>query len=238
MSLDLGEMYGELKTAIDEIDNLLDSVSGSKTVGKRKVVSDLVAKHEASWKSAVDSTVSGLSNMDPETKAAVYYALVNNLRSNFDKEVVGYVDGLVDALPTQEALISEEQVGEYSEKRSQLYSKIKTVVELADTLGGEKLELPRVRRGSSGKRGPRNLSLFTFFINGEEVDLTIGQIAKENGYDKASELTAALKAAGIDTHSGAEIPDFTLPNGKVLSGYRPEDDDDDEDDETAEEVED
>lgn len=236
MSLDLKEIYTELFGAINEIDVMLDSVSGSKAAGKRKVISDLTSKHEALWKSAVDNTVASLSQMEPENQAAVYYALINNLRNNFDKNVTGYVDGLVDAQPKQEALISEEEVAKYSEKRSQLYAKIKTVVELAESVGDEVLEMPRIRRGSSGKRGPRNLSLFIFSLDGEEVeDMSIGQIAKENGYEKAADLTAALKASGFDTHKGAEFADFILPNGKVLSGFRPEDEDEeDEDDESVE----
>ena len=118
MSLDLKDIYNELFEGINEIDVLLDSVSGSKAAGKRKVISDLTSKHEAFWKDAVDTTVTQLSTLDAEQQAAAYYALVNTLRTNFDKSVTGYIDGLVDAQPKQEALISEDDVAKYSEKRS------------------------------------------------------------------------------------------------------------------------
>ena len=104
-------------------------------------------------------------------------------------------------------------------------------MELAATVADEDLEMPRVRRGSSGKRGPRNMSLFVYSIDGVEVeDASIGQIAKENGYEKAAELTAALKATGFDTHKGTEFDNFTLPNGKILSGFKPDDDEEEEED--------
>ena len=90
-----------------------------------------------------------------------------------------------------------------------------------------------MRRGSTGKRGPRNLSLFTFWIDGDEVDMTIGQIAKENGYDKAGDLTKALRAAGFDTKDGDSFSNFKLPNGKVLTGER--DDSEEEEEDTDEE---
>jgi hypothetical protein len=75
------------------------------------------------------------------------------------------------------------------------------------------------------------LSLFTFFIDDEEVDLTIGQIAKENGYEKASDLTKALRNEGFDTREGNEFGPITLPNGKVLSGVRDDAEDDEDTDE-------
>jgi hypothetical protein len=229
MSLGLDEIHSQMMEAINEIDVLLDSVSGGKTAGKRKITTDLMTKYNTVWEQAVGDVVTQIEGQPVEVQAALYSAFVSTLRNKFDKTSSAYIDGLVEAAPTQQALISEDEVEVYSKKRSELYAKIKTVVDLAATVSDEELPMPTSRRGSSGKRGPRNLSLFTFYIGGEEVDLTIGQIAKENGYEKAADLTAALKATGFDPREGSEFSDFELPNGKVLSGERGDEDEDEDD---------
>ena len=233
MSAQLNEIYQQMMEAVNEIDVKLDSLSGGKTAGKRKIVSDLMEKHESVWSNAVTDIVNFVNGQDPEVQTAVVSALESALRKNFDKSVNAYVEGLVDSQPVQQPLVSEEEAAVLSSQRSELYQQIKAIVGLAESIGEEGFEMPKMRRGSTGKRGPRNLSLFTFWIDGEEVDMTIGQIAKDNGYDKASDLTKALREAGFDTKDGDSFEDFELPNGKTLSGQRDdsEEDDDDSDDE-------
>ena len=232
MSAQLGEIYGQMMEAVNEIDVKLDSLSGGKTAGKRKIVSDLMEKHEDVWGQAVNDIVTFVNGQTPEVQTAVVSALESALRKNFDKEVNSYVEGLVDSQPVQQPLISEDEAAVLSGQRSELYQQIKAIVGLAESIGEEGFEMPKMRRGSTGKRGPRNLSLFTFWIDGEEVDMTIGQIAKENGYDKAGDLTKALRAAGFDTKDGDSFTDFELPNGKVLTGERDDsEEDEDSDDE-------
>lgn len=231
--MELNEMYDSLMEVINEIDTKLDSLTGGKSASKTKILNGLVQENSSLWESAANDMIAQLKTLDPDKQAAVYTGFVSKLRKEFDKEVNSYVEGIVDAQPVQEALITPEEAEVLSKKRSEVYQKVKSVVELADTFG-EEFEMPKIRRGSTGKRGPRNLSLFTFFINGEEVDATIGQIAKDNGYDKAGELTDALRKSGFDTKDGAEFDSFELPNGKILSGYRDDTDEEEEEVETEE----
>lgn len=233
---DLREIYDNMMAAIDEIDVQLDSLSGGKTAGKRKIVNELMEKHNNVWASPTEEIVNFIKSQDPEVQVAVVNALSSELRKNFEKETTAYVEGIVDSLPKQEALISQEESQVISKQRSDLYQKVKSIVELATATGEGEWEMPRMRRGSVGERGPRNLSLFVFSVDGEEVDMTIGQIAKANGYDKASELTKALRTPneetgweGFDTKDGSEFSGFRLPNGKVLSGVRDEDESEEED---------
>jgi len=231
--MELNDMYDQLVEVINEIDVKLDSLSGGKGATKTKVLNGLVTAHADKWEGAVNDMIAQLETLDEASQAAVYTGFVNKLRKTFDKSVNSYVEGLVDSQPVQEALITPEEAEVLSKKRSEVYQKVKSVVELADTFG-ESFEMPKIRRGSSGKRGPRNLSLFTFFVDGvEQEEASIGEIAKANGYDKAAELTDALRKSGFDTKDGDAFDNFTMPNGKTLMGYR----DDAEDDET-EEVED
>lgn len=218
--MELNEMYDSLMEVINEIDTKLDSLTGGKSASKTKILNGLVQENSSLWESAANDMIAQLKTLDPDKQAAVYTGFVSKLRKEFDKEVNSYVEGIVDAQPVQEALITPEEAEVLSKKRSEVYQKVKSVVELADTFG-EEFEMPKIRRGSTGKRGPRNLSLFTWFIDGvEQEDTSVGEIAKNNGYDKAAELTEALRKSGFDTKDGAELESFTLPNGKVLSGYR------------------
>jgi len=225
---DLKEIHGKLLEAINEIDAQLDSLSGGKAAGKRKIVADLTDKHSTVYRAALDDVLGFIKNLDAEKKAAVVSAFQTELRKSFDAEVSAYVEALVESQPVQEALITPEQAETLSKQRSELYQQIKAVVGVAESVGEEPLEMPSSRRGASGPRGPRNLSMFTFYINDEEVDKTIGQIAKENGYEKSADLTKALRDSGFDTKDGVSFDDFELPNGKILSGQRNEDEDEEE----------
>lgn len=226
--MEIRELYDNLMEAIGEIDTALDSLSDSSTVGKRKVTNDLVAKHETVWSGPLGDLVEFVSGQSIEVQTAVVSAFQATLRKEFDKAISSYVEGVVESQPVQEPLITEDEAAVYSEKRSEIYKKLKSIVELADSIGEEGYEMPRMRRGSTGKRGPRNLSLFTFWIDDEEVDMTIGQIAKDNGYEKAKDLTEALRESGFDTKDGDSFDSFTLPNGKVLSGQRDDEEESDE----------
>lgn len=226
-------MHQQFMETIGEIDTVLDSLSGSKAAGKRKVTNDLVEKNEAAWKEAVDGTIAYLDAQPIEIQAAVVNAFKSKLDEKYGKEVTGYIEGLVDQQPVQQPLATEEEGEKLSKQRSELYQRVKAIVELNESVGGDPLDMPKMRRGSSGKRGPRNLSLFVFEIDGEEVDMTVGQIAKNNGYEKASELTEALREFGFDTREGSEFDNFELPNGKKLSGVRQDDEDEEKEPEEA-----
>lgn len=228
--MDIKELHGQFMEAIAEIDVNLDSLTDSKASGKRKVTAELIEKHEGTFEDALEQTSNYIAEQSEEVQAAIVSAFNRMLSRTFGKSTDAYVSALVDSQPVQEPLISAEEAEVQSKQRSELYQKVKSIVQLAESVGEGPLEMPRQRRGSSGKRGPRNLSLFTFSINGEEVDETIGNIAKQNGYEKASELTAALRDAGFDVTNGDQFDDLTLPNGKVLSGFR----DDEEEEETEE----
>ena len=233
------ETYDEMIEAINQIDVELDSLTGSTTGTKRAVITDLVTKHESVYSNPIEQIITNLESMDAEQQAAAYHAFSEALETNFGKAAKAYVDAKVDSMPTPEPMINEEEAAKRSEQRSALYQKVKAIVNLVSTVHDEEWAMPKMRRGSKGKRGKRNLSMFVFMIDGEEVDLTIGEIAKDNGYEKASELTKALrettfvdedgKEFKFNTTTGTQFDNFKLPNGKLLSGYRPDDDDDSDD---------
>jgi hypothetical protein len=234
--MDMMDLYGQIIDNINEIDIELDSLTGGNSAGKRKVTTNLEEKHASVYEGPLNQTLEFISGQSEEIQAAVVSAFMDGLRGKFGKSTDSYISAIVDNQPTQEALITEEEAALKSSQRSDLYQKAKSIVQLLESVG-EEVEMPKARRGSSGKRGPRNLSLFTFSINGEDVDMTVAQLAEAGGYSKAAELTKALRDPnessnwkGFDTKDGAQFDDFSMPNGKVLSGFRDDSEASDEDD--------
>jgi hypothetical protein len=228
----LTEIHAELMASIQEIDQVLDTLSGSKTAGRRKIINDMVSNAEGTWQPVAEQVSDFLKGMDESQRTAVFFGVVETLRKEFEKAASSYVEAVVDAQPKQEAVVTPEQAEQLNANRKELYAKIKPIVELAEQIEGETLEMPKVRRGSSGPRGKRAMSLLTYFIDGEEVDMTPGQIAKENGYEAAKDFTQALRDAGYDVSTVTEINNFKLPNGKVLNAVL--DDGSDEEEESDE----
>lgn len=234
-------VYDQMMEAIADIDTQVDSLTGGKSAGKRKVTSDLVVANQELCDNATTMIVGQLTDekYSDEQRVALYSAIVSGLKAKFEESTSAYVSAIVDTQPEQLPLVTPEEAAVLSTQRSALYQKVKSIVDIQQSLGGEEWDMPKMKRGSSGKRGPRNLSLFTWSLDGEEIDETIGNIAKANGYDKASELTKALREgatvpAEFDTREGDTLTSFTLPNGKVLSGFR-DDTEPDEDEEEGDE---
>lgn len=233
--MDLKEMHGQVMEAMVEIDVQLDSLGGGKAAGKRKVGVDLAAKHESEFSTNLESLTTWLDTQDVETQTAVFTGLVNGLKDKYGKTSDAFLDGLVEAQPKQEALITEEEGHELMKKRSALYQQAKSIVELGASMEGLELKPPTAKRGGFGPRAPRNISKFTWSVNGvEQVDeddnpLSHAEVAKAHGYAKGSELTAAFKENKIDQATMTVVEDFKLPDGSILSGFRPEEEGEGED---------
>lgn len=228
--LDLRNAHADLMTKINEIDEQLDSLDGD-TATKTKVVNDLVSSNETIWSPVVTHLVDQLNNLDEETLAGVFNGIVKTLRKEYEEKVKGIVSARVEAAPKVEPLITEEQAKELQELRSGLYQQVKMAVTLFETMTGEKLPMPKTRRGSKGKRGKRALTLMVWSIDGEELDPQpkTKELAEMFGFEKSSEFTAYLKSKDVDTTNpkDGEIS-VTMPDGRTLDGYIPSDDDDDE----------
>lgn len=224
--MELKGMYDELYGQITEIDVSLDSLTGGKSAGKRKVSNDLIEKYAPEFEGTATGLVAQIAAMEGEQKFAVYLGFVKALRDEFDKAASSYVEGVVDAQPEQEALITLEQGQELMEQRKELREKIKSVVELGASMEGEEWEMPKSRPGGIGPRKKSNLSQFIFTINGEELvddegdPIAYKEVATTHGYSKVGDMTKALQDAEVDTTNDSEFEDFTMPDGAVVSGQR------------------
>lgn len=238
---DILEMHQQLLDTIGEIDEKLDSLDDSSGATKRKVINELVKAQDETSQKVADNIINQLSTLqenDPDALVGVLKGFTDKVNAFFKDYVEAHVNEKVESAPKTEPLITPEEADVLSKERSQLYQSIKMVVELAKTMLGEELTMPKTRRGSRGKRGARAMSLMVWSVNGAELDPQpkYKELAISLGFEGSKELTAYLKSKDVDTRNpaGGKIS-VELPNGDVLDGEIPEseEDDDDDDDETS-----
>lgn len=231
--MDLREGYEKLTAAINLIDEQLDSLSDTKTAGKRQVTNQLIDKTKDSWESVVESFSKSLESAPSDVLIGVYFGITRGLASKFQEKVAAELEKIVETLPKQEPLINPEDAPAIQKQRSDIYQKLKQLISLAEQFGeAEGMVPPKKRTGATGKRGKRALSYFTWYIEDEKFDKLAEVVAKYDQYEKVSALTDAMKKAGLNLTTPEGDLEFTLPDGKILvgvNGATASDDDEDED---------
>lgn len=234
-------VYDDLFGAISEIDEQLDAADDSAGATKRRYSNELVAKHESDWNQAFTSFSRELSALDSDSLVGIYRGFMKKMEAEWGKQVNTYLDQWAESQPKTEVVkISDEELKELSENRSALYQQIKMAVQLANqtTPGGVDWPMPKTRRGSKGKRGPRAMNLMVWAIDGEELDPQperIKDLAELVGFEETTDekgesvsaqrnFTAYLKSKDVNTTApeNGEIR-VDLPDGRELYGYIPED---------------
>ncbi len=226
MTTEVQGMYNKLIEAISAIDEKLDSLDDTQGVTKRKIVSDLVESAQGTWGPAAEAFIAQLSTLDDDTLVGVYRGLTSEIDKAFAEKTKTIIDAKAETAPKPTPLISEEEIAPLSATRSELYQQVKMAVTLAKAIDGVDLEMPKTRRGSKGKRGPRAMSLMVWAINGEEINpqpAKFKDLAELLGFAKSSELTAFLKSKDVDTTTPKDNKlEVELPDGRLLTGYIPE----------------
>lgn len=238
MALDLLQMYKELDTAIKALDEKLDSRDGGSTLLRSKIINDNIASTEANWTNVSNNIIGQLASAPEDVQIGFYFGLVRSLDKAYGDVAKKFVDAKVEAAPKLEPLIREDEVPAITEQRKEVYTKIKAVINMAETFGDDsftEMENPRRRGGApKGKRGPRAITYFTWTIDDKEYKTLKDVLEDLPVYDKVSELTKAIRATGVNLTVPPAKIEFTLPNGKVLVGINNAVDDGDDDDETDE----
>jgi len=248
MAMDLKEKFDELQQTLDVIDEKLDSRDGGTGTIRTAILKGMIAETEENWRKILNQLVEHLAGAPDRARIGFYYGLVRGLDKEFGKEAKKSIDAEVEQAPKIEPLISEEEVEPLMEQRKKVYAMIKSLREMAELFGDDDLEempAPRRRGGApKGKRGPRALSFFTWDIEGTEYASLKDVIAAVPIYDRVADLTAAMRAAKIDTSKPGDEIRFELPDGRILVGTKnadapanadsDSDDDDDDDDDNGE----
>lgn len=238
----LKEAYTELNTSLAEIDEVLDSLGDQATAGKRKLTNEFIKAQESNWKPLVDQLVGQLNLAEENIQIGVYFGLIRGLSEAFSKPMTEKIEKLVAAQPEiAKPDLSADQIAELQKNRSEIYSRLKQLVEIGQQFGfGEGLEMPKRRFGAKGKRA---LTSYDWSIEGKQYDNLKMVAAEYDQYDGAGAITKAMREAKIDTKNPPERITFGLPDGKTLVGVKsavekPEDPTDDSDEDDEAEVED
>jgi len=236
--MDLKQVYSDLKAAIDAMDEQLDSLTDTKSAGKRVITNQLIEKNKDSWESVVDQFSASLSEAPDEVAIGVYFGIVRGLASKLQDKVNAALDALVASMPEAKPLIDESDAKEIGENRSKVFAQIKSVIALSEQFGeADGMELPKRRTGGRGKRGKRALSYFTWFIGEKEYAKLADVIEVYPQFDKVGTLTAAMRDAGLNLTNPEGDLEFTLPDGELLVGVNGATDEEGEEEETPSEEE-
>lgn len=243
---DMSELWSKLEAAISSLDAEMDSWNPELGV-KRAFLTDLVAENAEASTSQAQRLTDQLNSMDERRRFSLYAGFINTLNDALKKSFDAWVEAQVAELPKPEKVdIPEEKKKEVSKKRSEYYAMMKQLHGIAT---GFKMPfakdwvLPKVRRASSGKRKPRALLSYDYWIDGEPLDgddnSPLG-VAQALGLTKSSEFTQALKDAKevkdletgkivkINTSKPPTSFEVTL-NGKLITAQRAEDEDAEDD---------
>lgn len=236
--------YKKLWDTIAEIDKQLDSLNDSDAATRRNVIAAMIEETKSIWSEGATGTITNLKNLEGAELVGVVEGIIKALRDEFDEENKKVIEAKVAEAPKSEPLITQDQAEELSKQRSALYQTIKQVVNVAKVMDDVDLVMPKTRRGSHGKRGPRAMSQMIWAIDGEELDpqprykdlaemLGFVETTEKNakGEDVKSSpgknLTAFLKSKGVDTKEPKDGKlSVELPDGRILDGYIPEEDSD------------
>jgi hypothetical protein len=239
----LKDLYDQMTHSITEIDEKLDSLGDPKTAGKSKIIKEAIEKTKDTWSTIVDTLKTQLSTAPADVQVGVYYGISRGLSDAFSDSTKATVEKIVESQPKVEPMITEEEAKKLQPIRSELYQKLKTLVDMATNFGmADGMELPKKRTGAKGKRGPRAASFITWSIDGVEVEGAKGTLKPVvelyDQYEKVGELTEAMRESGVNLtepdKEGNKL-EFTLPDGKLLTGeYDPPESDDEVEEDNSE----
>lgn len=217
------ELYNEQVKQIVKIDSLFDSLEDSVSAGKRKVTNELISAVTDKVEPVAAGMIQQFEAQPEEIRYALFLGFMRSLNKRFEKEADAYVTSKVPA-PTEQTEkpdITDEQKKTLVENRKELLDRAKVLGAMAVDLGEMtqldfENSLPK-RRNLSGPRGKRAISFYKLTVGDTEYE-TMAEVAKANGYEKAAELTKAIRETGdkVNLTNPPKEFSFTLKNGNVL----------------------
>lgn len=236
------------------IDEKLDAASGSESAGKRALANSLATEHEGVWKKVADSIVANLSKIEnPDQQVASFTGVMKSLNDKFKETVDTFLSKEVANRQTETVTLSDEELSSLTTQRKNLVEQAKALKNILEMFGQDVSGIPDIKKrtGSRGKRGPRVLTNYDFFIDGtprSKSQNTLSSIANTVCADlnwKTQDLKNFIAEKGIDLTNPGDGFEVTLPTDppktlKVVKGEPSAEDDEDEeevDDEAEEETE-
>lgn len=246
------ELFQDQLAQIAKIDKVFDSLDDSATASKRKITNELIAGVQDTVKPVAEDMIAKIEAIPEEQRFAIYLGFTRMLAKKFEKDADAFVVSRVPE-PTEQKdkpEISDSQRKTLMENRKSLLERAKVLGEMSVDMGEISQEdyedmLPK-RRHLSGPRGKRAISFYDLFVGDTKYE-SMAEVAKAHGYNKAKELTAAIRAdrevngekiPGVNLTDPPREFSFTLKDGQVLravdtrqdSEREPDEDDSDDDD--------
>lgn len=226
---DLREMYNTAISAINKIDERLDSATDAKGAGQRAYVNGLVKDQAESVTSILAQLKDHVDSLEPAARIGFVTGLKRDLDSSYKDEQTAFLEAWskenVNDTPVEK--LSAEEIETLEASRKDFYGRVKQILALADGFGSleDDMVMPKKRTGSRGPRGPQKWSQYVYFIDGDEVeddDNNITVLAKKFNLEKASALKELIASQmGDDWEPGK---DFEINvAGVVFAGVFPAD---------------
>lgn len=234
-----------LQSKYDEIfaiDEKLDAASGSESAGKRALANSIASETENSWKKVADNLVSAFEKIDdPQIRVGAFTGVLKSVQDRFKNEVDEFLAKEVANRSTDQVEISAEELSQMTDARRELVEQYRALRNILEMFGSDVSTIPepKKRTGARGKRGPRVLTNYDFYVDGEartasqnSLSSIANTVCKDLGW-KTVDLRNFLVEQNIDLENPPAEFSVTLPEpvNKVLKGVKGEPQVDDDDDE-------
>lgn len=248
-------------TEIAEIDAQLDAASGTVSTHEKNYQREVAAQYSTQFEEQVSQLVDSAQNLSTVEQAALIFAVTNGLDNAYGSEVDKLVKEEAKRRAESVKPLSEEEATKLNDQRKTLKDQWDAAFALIQSFGMDVSGVvkPKSRRGKGpGKRGPRQLSRFTYKLFAGDVELPIekdglGPIAKTIFDLSVSDFKALIaekseeQGKKLDLTKAEELPDewqVVLPHDSRDEGllfkavrmeeYRESDDDDEDENEETE----
>lgn len=253
-------------TEINQIDEQLDAASGSEQAGRRALANQYADQYKTQWVKPAEQITNVLKNTeDQEEVAAIFYGIVNSLSKEFKTKIDAFLDNQVQENKVDSPKLNDEEIQTLQKERREAVDQYRALRQILEMFGSDVSGIaePKKMTGSRGKRGPKVLENYVFFIDDKErpgsslsiLANTVTSDLKWKTNDLRNFLNEKLAEFGdgfsLENPPGGEDGfEVTLPNGKVFkavpgepeavedsNGEEPDDDDENDEEVEVEEVE-
>lgn len=221
----------EKSNEILEIDEWLESVSGSASAGKTAIKNALVKDEK--FAPVIENMITSIekyladNGTDEAVQAAIFYGVTKGLDAKFGKVADTYVTTQAEANKSESTVsATDDEIAEKRAVRKQKVVEFNALKGILEMFGKQDeiadIPDPKVLRGAipGQKRKPRKINLMTFSVDGEEVPSDQNNLPGVGSIVglKVKELRKVLTDAGVNLKDPA---DFSVEvNGKTVSAVK------------------
>lgn len=237
ISLDVSVLVN-LKSEIDALQTQVAAVSGNDAAVRKQIANDLAEQNADQIDSYVGQLVENLNTLEVPVLIGLRSKIEDALSANFDAKVKAFLDERVEQA-TAGSADNVQTIKDDIKAKIEEFRSVKTILDSfgVDTSG---VEEPKPRRGrgsgSGAPKSPKNKEGYRYSLDGKERPDSQNLISAlcfystvgcdpDNPEDRWStkQLKSFLAEQGVNFGED-DTWEVTLPNGKVISARRFNDD--------------